>query len=822
MSRPAQHTAAIVVIDAVLFTLCIFGVYNVSQKPWLDAHLAGSPDHIIIEKLHADPDETSLRVGDVLISVNEREVSTPQEVEFILDGKRIGDRVILDIVRNDISYYFTETLVPYYSSTYMVIMFVVGCLFFSLGVFVYFQRPFDKGARVFHWANLSVSVIIFTTWGNYAVDPYGLGHVVRIVFCLAYVLAPVLFLHFTFVFPRDKFSGLGRYYLPFYGIAAILFGWICATYIAAIDSGSMEYVRYHLTGFNATRIFFSMCVIGAIISIQHSYHTAIEELERRKLRWIMLGLVFGPLAYILFWQLPSTVFSRVLISEEVILIVLSIVPITFAISIIHYRLFNIDVIFYRTTVYAIVIVILLMGYSIIVGGVASLMNTFTVTSSIIVSAGSAVLAALLFQPLRMTVQNVVDKGWFSLQSNYREVLRLLREDIRHTIDSKQLAQVVIKRIESVIHAEKIGIMIHYSNDAGFKMLACTNIEGKIQQKPLLQILHAMDHYKIASVGDRFVEQGIEYYDLSDAFQKHQGIVLILPVPQESKDTVCCMILGEKINGTRYSLEDIDLLSKIAVQAGYALERILLQKQLVLEHAAAHRHEELSRMKSYFVSSVSHELKTPLTSIRLFAEMLRDKKKLSPRKYIEYLQIIEGESERLQRLIENILDFSKIERGIKEYHFERIEFNEVVRRVLKLFRYQLMIHHFRVATRISRKHFYIQGDTDALIEVIMNLLSNAIKYSTETKYISVVTALKQGDVSVSVTDRGIGICESEFKKIFKPYYRCQDESSSKTVGSGLGLALVNHIVTAHDGRVEVSSKPGKGSTFTIHLPQYSHN
>jgi hypothetical protein len=91
-----------------------------------------------------------MRVGDVLISVNEREVSTPQEVEFSPDGKRIGDRVILEVFRNDISYYFTETLAPSYSSTYMVIVFVVGCLFFSLGVFVYFQRPFDKGARVFH------------------------------------------------------------------------------------------------------------------------------------------------------------------------------------------------------------------------------------------------------------------------------------------------------------------------------------------------------------------------------------------------------------------------------------------------------------------------------------------------------------------------------------------------------------------------------------------------------------------------------------------------------------------------------------------------
>jgi signal transduction histidine kinase len=818
MKKAAPNVTTIVVIDAVLFLLCIIGAYNVSQKAGFGVFLTKSSGHVVIQKVYAPPEETDLRAGDIITSVNGVAVRAPEEIEFYLDGRRIGESVLLEVRRDDEHQLFTVDLTPYYSSTYMVIMFVVGSLFFSLGVFVCLQRYHDRAARLFHWGSISVAVIILTTWGNYSVEPYKAGTFVRLLFSLAYVLTPVFFLHFTFVFPREKLKHIRWYYIPYYGIASVLFLWLAVTFIVAVHSEDILWVRYYLAGFDVVRLFFSVSIILAVISIQHSYYTAVEEMERRKLRWLMLGLGVSPLLYILLWQLPSVIFSHVLIAEEIILVVMSLIPITFAIAIIQYRLFNIDVLFYRTTVYAIVIGFTLLVYSIVVGTVASMLHTLTVSSSLIVSAGAAVIVALLFQPLRTKVQGIIDKNYFRVQYNYREALRSISDEIKEAVDVRQLTQLVVDRLHSILQVDRIGLLLYHADTKTLKVLACRALEKRISEHHLIQAVEHLGHHRIGVTTDQCIEPGLVLPKLTDHLFRHAGISLVVNMPQDDQATYGCLVLGVKKSGTRYSIEDIDMISSVTVQTGLALDRILLQKKLVLEHASAQRHEELSKMKSYFVSSVTHELKTPLTSIRLFAEMLRERKKLSSKKYTEYLEIIEGESERLQRLIDNVLDFSKIERGIKEYRFERVDLNEIVTKVLKLFQYQFMIHSFEVRTRIGKRRAYILGDSDALIEAIMNLLSNSIKYSYDKKYVAVITARRDRYAAVSVTDKGIGIAESDLKKIFKPFYRCQDQTVLKTSGSGLGLSLVEHIVHAHKGKIEVKSAVGSGSTFTLLFPR----
>jgi signal transduction histidine kinase len=257
----------------------------------------------------------------------------------------------------------------------------------------------------------------------------------------------------------------------------------------------------------------------------------------------------------------------------------------------------------------------------------------------------------------------------------------------------------------------------------------------------------------------------------------------------------------------------------AINAGLLL---LLGAALVvslgLALRAADRMMRLSTMKTDFVSNVSHELRTPLASIRVFAELMRLGRVQTPEKVREYGEYIERESRRLSRLIENILDFSRIESGRKTYTFAPTDVRQVVEGVLLSFDVHLRHHGFTVRLEAPDRPLPgVLADADALGQAVHNLLDNAVKFSGEARGIEVILGGGPGEVTIAVRDRGVGIPPDEQAKIFDRFHRVSTGLVHEVKGSGLGLSLVQHIVTVHGGRVTVESAPGRGSTFTLHLP-----
>lgn len=226
---------------------------------------------------------------------------------------------------------------------------------------------------------------------------------------------------------------------------------------------------------------------------------------------------------------------------------------------------------------------------------------------------------------------------------------------------------------------------------------------------------------------------------------------------------------------------------------------------------------LAAMRSQFVASVSHELKTPLTSIRMFAETLRLGRSVDPNIQEEFLGTIVSESERLTRLLNNVLDFSKIEQGEKRYNPVPTPLAEVVEAAVRAMRYPLAQQGFELSVDITDDLPMVSVDRDAIEQAILNLLANALKYSGDHRKIDLQLSRRNGEALIKVKDGGIGIDPGEHSNIFEKFYRANTPENESLSGTGLGLALVDHIAKAHGGRVDVESVLGQGSTFTIHLP-----
>jgi signal transduction histidine kinase len=230
-----------------------------------------------------------------------------------------------------------------------------------------------------------------------------------------------------------------------------------------------------------------------------------------------------------------------------------------------------------------------------------------------------------------------------------------------------------------------------------------------------------------------------------------------------------------------------------------------------------RELRVAELRSQFVSSVSHELKTPLTSIRMFAETLQMRGLADPKIHAEYLDTIVNESERLTRLLNNVLDFSRIERGQKTYQMQSTPLTDVIDACVHTMQYPLAEQGFRLRVSIAEGIPPIEADRDALEQAILNLLANAMKYSGKSRDIDLRVSRQNGNAVIQVADYGIGIPAKEHQRIFEKFYRAPGPENRAIPGTGLGLALVDHIAKAHGGNVDVASSPGQGSTFSIRLP-----
>jgi two-component system phosphate regulon sensor histidine kinase PhoR len=236
--------------------------------------------------------------------------------------------------------------------------------------------------------------------------------------------------------------------------------------------------------------------------------------------------------------------------------------------------------------------------------------------------------------------------------------------------------------------------------------------------------------------------------------------------------------------------------------------------------AVRTERKAGQLKSEFIANVSHELKTPLSLIRMFGELLALGKVKGPETAHEYAEIITREAERLGRLIDNVLDLSRIERGKVVYDFQEADLADFVMRALDVYRHRIEKERARLRIDLPEGDEAlprVRLDESAMTLCVINLVENAFKYGEGTITVRLKHDPDLNEVCLSVVDEGPGIPPAEQKRIFERFYRGERERRRPVRGTGIGLAIVKHVAEAHGGRVTLASEVGKGSAFTVHLP-----
>jgi signal transduction histidine kinase len=226
---------------------------------------------------------------------------------------------------------------------------------------------------------------------------------------------------------------------------------------------------------------------------------------------------------------------------------------------------------------------------------------------------------------------------------------------------------------------------------------------------------------------------------------------------------------------------------------------------------------LHELKTTSVATVAHELRTPLASMRMLVDTLREGRYRGESQLQEYLDMVASENLRLSRLIDNFLTLSRLERNEHAIVLQPTRTREVIDQAVHAMRAKLEVPGCHFTLDVVEPLPDILADRDALAMVLVNLLDNAVKYTGEEKRIDLRARDASGRVFISIQDNGIGLSKAERKNVFRRFYQVDQKLSRSGGGCGLGLALVQHIMEAHGGRVDVNGQLGRGTTFTISIP-----
>jgi signal transduction histidine kinase len=398
------------------------------------------------------------------------------------------------------------------------------------------------------------------------------------------------------------------------------------------------------------------------------------------------------------------------------------------------------------------------------------------------------LAGLPPDPLslrtRLAVSETVESLWEEWQIFRRSGSRLSTKRVYRPGDAPTLA---------VLNASTVRMVARiYSGDAIRDM-----IRGLASARDVQSISVSLVDEDGRSIGDALRAASVEVTrSLSAA-----GLPWQLEIAAASASGTDALLATRR----RYFVAALAAIVALVSAACYAMARG------VLREAAA------GRLQADFVSAVSHEFRSPLTTLRQLTELLAHGRVQDESRRRLYFEVLQKETTRLHQLVENLLDFGRMDAGQQQYRLEPLDLSALVRDGIDEYRIEAGANGHAIEISASDSRLVVEGDRDALTRLVRNLLENAVKYSPASPTVWVETSRERESAVLSVRDAGIGVAPEERRRIFEKFVRGDAAKKACIQGTGIGLALVKEIVRVHRGEVDVVSEPGRGSTFLVRLP-----
>lgn len=809
-----KSNVIIYIIDAILIILAVINNGTMLNKPDLPRETNYSSSEYLLN-------------NEEVLEINGIQINYKNSAEIVVDKFNI-----YDTLRVKSKYYDKESnhiiirerdleLVRFYFLDYFIISAFVGLIYVVLGIFMLRNAKDRTLSLVFHWLLISSAVMLLNTWGGLRDVPQIISLILRTLNDYAYFIVPIIFMHFSFITPKLKWERHKVIFNSIYYISPIVFILLALVNYNYIYFDNAEYYQiYEIVHFGFLKPFMIPCFLFVIANFIHSYINSKMLSDRRRILWIFTGLFLGPTVYIFLYRLPEQLINKVMISETYMVLALASSPIALFISIYKYKFLDIQFILKRSFVYFLIFLFLGAVYIFTLWLLRKivLLNLYDIIYA--ADAIATLLVLFLFQPVKKRIQLFVDKKLFQVYYDYRQVEQEFLESIKYSMNVNEIKNSIFNILNKYIHTNDSKILTFINSE--FNLSSQINGTIAFHGSLLSSVISKIKSNSKMIISKENVIEDYNEFEEDKQFIKYFGSELIAFSKSDDNHIAVFIACDKKRTNMTFNPEDVALLKLMCNETINMINKIELEKALIIQKEETKKLEELNSLKSLFVSSVSHELKTPLTSIKLFAEILAQKNENQLPKNQEFLTIIQGECERLNRLIDNILDYSKIEKGTKEYRFKPININSTIIEVLKSMEYVFKLNRFSLNTNIDSNEFMIFADEDAIKEVLINILSNSIKYSLNLREIDIDSSIYENKVVVAISDKGIGINPEEQAKIFEPFYRSKDKNASIAGGAGIGLSIVKSIIDAHQAQVELISEPMKGTCIKLFFDIWSND
>jgi signal transduction histidine kinase len=439
----------------------------------------------------------------------------------------------------------------------------------------------------------------------------------------------------------------------------------------------------------------------------------------------------------------------------------------------------------------------------------------------------ALLAALTFQPILRWLRHITNKTFFKDNYDSNELLGKLTRIMAQSIDLQYMTITILDLLVKEMHLTKSAFLI-VKNDKIINT-ASVNYQKKELISPKMQELFTK-HLKLQP----FIFEETREGKLKEIFRSFD-ISLSIPIKVD-KVNIAVLILGPKLSGEIYNVQDINLLTIFSSQAGIAIQNAQSYEEIKkfskeLEKRVEERTHQLkdaqerelakardiARLKDEFVFIASHELRTPVTAIRGFLDLVSNAMKDYPKDIKENLGFMSAASEHLNQLINDLLEISRSEAGTLKVAVKPTPLVPIIQSIIQEVSTQANERQIQIKLTVTAKNDIAMIDDKKFKEVIMNVLSNAVKYNRDGGTIDINVSQSGNKMTVEVKDTGYGIPKNQQGKIFEKFFRATNERTGEVLGTGLGLFITRMLVEKMGGKITFTSEEGKGSNFKTVLP-----